>query len=765
MWKQVIFLSNTIQIAVRTLVEHVFSSGSIDSRFRSQSTLLDGTRIHQKIQKTYQESDQKEVYLRTDFAFKDLIFTIDGRCDGLLLREGEVTIDEIKSTSLPLEQVEGDGRLVHWAQAKMYAYIYAKDHQLQRIFVQLTYVQVESDEKKYIKKSFTLEELEVFVHEVVEKYYPYAKLLYDHRKVRNESSKQLVFPFDSYRAGQRKLAGAVYKTLSEEKSLFVKAPTGIGKTISTLFPAVKALGEGYLNRIFYLTAKTITRTTAEEAVGRMRSCGLCLKSVTITAKDKVCFKDETKCQKDYCEFADGYYDRINEAILDIVANESSMNRDVIENYASKHSVCPFEFSLDLAYVADTIICDYNYIFDPRVSLKRMFEEQKKSTLLLVDEAHNLVDRGREMFSASLNKDLFHQIKKEFKSVNKAIYDSVNKINSWFISLKKINGAQTEFTLEQLEDKLVLLLNQFMEAAEPVLQKETSPNLLELYFKVNAFLKIVDFLDDHYVIYGEQDRNDVTLKLFCIDPSKLLLKMGKGYRSKVFFSATLSPLPYYQDILGGKEEDYLVSIPSPFREEQTDIFIKPLSTRYRDRDRTKEKIVSMVHSLIANRPGNYLIFFPSYHYLLAVYEQFVKEFPEISTLLQGSGMSEEEREAFLEQFKPNQTETLIGFAVLGGVFSEGVDLKGDRLNGVVVIGVGLPQLCYERNLIKDHFNRKEKNGYDYAYVYPGMNKVLQAGGRLIRSEEDHGTIVLVDDRFLHQQYQSLLPPEWRNFTIM
>ncbi|MDR7078249.1 Rad3-related DNA helicase [Neobacillus niacini] len=756
-------MSNTIQIAVRTLVEHVFSSGSIDSRFRSQSTLLDGTRIHQKIQKTYQESDQKEVYLRTDHAFKDLIFTIDGRCDGLLFREGEVTIDEIKSTSLPLDQLEGDGRLVHWAQAKMYAYIYAKDQQLQEIFVQLTYVQVESDEKKYIKKSFTLGELEVFVNEVVENYYPYAKLLYDHRKERNESSKHLVFPFDSYRAGQRKLAGAVYKTISEEKSLFVKAPTGIGKTISTLFPAVKALGEGYLNRIFYLTAKTITRTTAEEAVGRMRSCGLCMKSVTITAKDKVCFKDETKCQKDYCEFADGYYDRINEAIIDIVANESSMNRNVIENYARKHTVCPFEFSLDLAYVADTIICDYNYIFDPRVSLKRMFEEQKKSTLLLVDEAHNLVDRGREMFSASLNKNLFLQIKKEFKNVNKAIYDSVNKINSWFISLKKINGEQTEFTLEQLEDKLVLLLNQFMEAAEPVLQKEGSLNLLELYFKVNAFLKIVDFLDDHYVIYGEQDRNDVTLKLFCIDPSKLLLKIGKGYRSKVFFSATLSPLPYYQDILGGKAEDYLLSIPSPFREEQTDIFIKPLSTRYRDRERTKEKIVSMIHSLVKNRPGNYLIFFPSYHYLLTVYEQFVKEYPEISTLHQGAGMSEEEREAFLEQFKPNLTETLIGFAVLGGVFSEGVDLKGDRLNGVVVIGVGLPQLCYERNLIKDHFNKKGKNGYDYAYIYPGMNKVLQAGGRLIRSEEDQGTIVLVDDRFLQRHYQNLLPAEWRGFT--
>ncbi|MEH7246274.1 ATP-dependent DNA helicase [Neobacillus niacini] len=758
-------MTNTIQIAVRSLVEHVYSSGSIDNRFRSQSTLLEGTRIHQQIQSTYKESDQKEVYLRTDLVFKDLIFTIDGRCDGLLFWKDEVTIDEIKSTSLPLDQLESDGLPVHWAQAKMYAYIYSKDHDLEKINVQLTYVQTESDDRKYLKKCFTFKELEGFAYEVVENYYPFAKLLDDHRQERNISSKQLVFPFESYRSGQRKLAGAVYKTISEKKSLFVKAPTGIGKTISTFFPAVKAFGEEDVNRIFYLTAKTITRTTAEEAASRMRSCGLCMKSVTITAKDKVCFKDETKCQKDYCEFADGYYNRINEAILDIVANESLMNRDVLEEYARKHTVCPFEFSLDLAYVADAIICDYNYIFDPRVSLKRLLEEQKKSTLLLVDEAHNLVDRGREMFSASLTKEHFLQLKKEFKTINKVIYDCANKINSWFISLKKNSDDQHEFTIDELDEGLIVLLNQFVEAAQPVLQLETSPNLLELYFNANAFLKIVDLLDDHYVIYGEKVKNDVTLKLFCIDPSKLLKKMGKGYRSKVFFSATLSPLPYYQDILGGQAEDYSLSVPSPFNEEQTDIFIKPLSTRYRDRERTKENIISMIYSLIQNRPGNYLIFFPSYHYLLSVYEQFVNEFPEINTILQESGMSEEERAAFLEQFKPNQSDTRIGFAVLGGVFSEGVDLKGDRLNGVVVIGVGLPQLCYERNLIKEHFNMKKKNGYDYAYVYPGMNKVLQAGGRLIRSEEDYGTIVLVDDRFLQKHYQSLLPLEWRNFIVI
>ncbi|MEH7502661.1 ATP-dependent DNA helicase [Neobacillus drentensis] len=757
-------MSEAIHISVRTLVEHVFRSGSIDSRFRSPSTLLDGTRIHQKIQKTYQDSDQKEVYLRTEIPFDDFSFIIDGRCDGLLFREDEVIIDEIKSFSQPSEQLEQGGYPVHWAQAKLYAYMYAMDNDLQEIFVQLTYVHVETLVKTYFKKKYQFSELVTFVGKVIEEYVPYAKLLHEHRKKRNESCKELAFPFDSYREGQRKLAGVVYKTILDEKNLFAKAPTGIGKTISTLFPSVKAIGEGLLNRVCYLTAKTITRTTAEEAFKKMRSGGLCMSSITMTAKDKVCFKDETVCQKDYCEFANGYYDRINEAILDILTNETGMSREVIEIYAKKHTVCPFEFSIDLAYAVDCIICDYNYIFDPRVSLKRLFEEQKKQTALLIDEAHNLVDRGREMFSASLNKELFLQLKKEFKGVNQAIFEAASKLNAWFISLKKENPDKHEFTVDQLDEELIEHLIHFVECSEQVLQTETSQTLLEAYFMVNNFLKITELLDEHYVIYAEKIKNDLTVKLFCIDPSKLLKQMGKGYRSKIFFSATLSPLSYYQDILGGEEEDYAISIRSPFSSEQVDVYINPLSTRYRDRDQTKDSIVSAIQSLIKNRPGNYFIFFPSYQYLLTVYDQFKQKDAETRTMIQATGMTETEREAFLEAFKPNQTETLLGFAVLGGIFSEGVDLIGDRLNGVVVVGVGLPQLCFERNLIKEHFYQKGKNGYDYAYVYPGMNKVLQAGGRLIRSEEDHGTIVLIDDRFLQRQYQMLMPLEWQQYTV-
>ncbi|NRD79632.1 ATP-dependent DNA helicase [Bacillus sp. BRMEA1] len=758
-------MSNEMKISVRNLVEYVFRSGSIDSRFRPQNSLNDGTKAHQKIQKTYHEGDQKEVYLKAEIQFKEIMFIIDGRCDGLLFRDGETVIDEIKSFSHPLEFVEKDGHPVHWAQAKMYAYLVASDQRLEKISVQLTYVQLETEEKRMMKKTFHFKQLEVFAFEVLEQYTPYAMLLLEHQKKRNESSKELVFPFPSYRKGQRKLAGAVYKSFAEEKNLFMKAPTGIGKTISTLFPAVKAMGEGIINRVFYLTSKTITRTTAEEAFSQMRSWGLCLNSLTITAKEKVCFKEETVCQKEYCEYANGYYDRINEAIIDILKNEKGITREIIETYARKHRVCPFEYSIDLAYMSDAVICDYNYVFDPRVSLKRILEEQKKSSALLIDEAHNLVDRGREMFSASLNKKMFLQVKKEFKGLNKTIYNSANHINSQFNALKKKLGEKREDTLEQLDDIWIEILEQFSLNAESLLKNVHHLHLLEAFYAVQNFLKIAELLDEHYVIYVENNPNNVLLKLFCMHPAKQLKQMGRGYRSKVFFSATLSPMPYYFDILGGEAEDFQFSIPSPFEARQTDVFIKPLSTRFHDRNQTVDSIVTMIQSLLESRPGNYLIFFPSYQYLVMVFEAFKKRDQQTTTIVQESAMTEVKREAFLAAFQPNQKGNLLGFAVLGGIFSEGVDLQGERLNGVVVVGVGLPQVCFERNLMKAHFEEMGRNGFDYAYIYPGMNKVLQAGGRLIRSETDFGTIVLVDDRFLHAKYHSLLPDEWKNYTIL
>lgn len=764
----------SVSISVRSLVEYVYRSGSIDAEFRTSTSLIEGTKAHQEIQKQYEAEDQREVYVSAEIEHGELLFVIDGRCDGLLKHEDGLTVDEIKSTSSDLSLIAEDSYPVHWAQAKCYAYMVAKDMGLTQIQVQLTYMQVVTKELKRFVVVTSFEELEQFVFDMVQRYYPYAQARKEHEQRRNQSIKELMFPYESYRQGQRKLAGAVYKSIEGKHNLFAKAPTGIGKTMSTIFPTVKAIGEGILQRMFYLTAKTITRTAAEEAFGILQNKGLHLNTVTITAKEKVCFQEEVRCTKEHCEFANGYYDRINEAVLDLFHNETAMTRTVIEKYARKHLICPFEFSLDVAYVSDAVICDYNYIFDPRVNLKRMFEEQKRQTVLLVDEAHNLVDRARDMYSSTLNKSDFLEIQREFKNIRSEVHDAAKAINRYLISVRKQMNDSLMQVRKELPDELIGLLELYISEVESELAAPSSglsrysgTSLLDTYFSAINFVRISKLYDERYATLIEIDKNEVIIKLFCLDPSYLLKQMGKGYRSQIYFSATLSPLSYFMDALGAGEDDYSISVPSPFSKEQLEVIIQPISTRYQDRERSQEPIARSIYELVCHRPGNYLVFFPSYAYMNSVYEAF-KEFPgeqsEMSILIQQNQMSEEEKERFLASYEANRKDSLIGFAVIGGSFSEGIDLVGDRLTGVIVVGVGLPQLGAERNLIKSYMDSIGKSGYDYAYVYPGMNKVQQAGGRLIRSETDSGVLLLIDDRYLQPRYQQLLPEEWRDYKV-
>ncbi|MBM7587795.1 Rad3-related DNA helicase [Bacillus pakistanensis] len=755
-----------IRISIRNLVEYVYSSGSIDHRFRVSSSMTEGTRAHQKLQKNYHENDLIEESLKMELPFEEYTFILEGRSDGILFRENEVIIDEIKSTRKDLQEISEDSYLVHWAQAKCYAYIYAKQNQLEQISVQLTYVHVETEKIKQFTKSYNQQELECFVEETVMKYEPFASLLFYQKGERNESIKHLSFPFTKFRKGQREFAGAVFKTIKEEKNLFSNAPTGTGKTISTLFPTVKALGDTKADRMFYLTAKTITRTTGEEAFSLMKEKGLSLKSLTITAKDKICFKNETICQKDYCEFADGYYDRINEAVLDILRNENQLTREVIEKYAKIHRVCPFEYSIDLSYLVDAVICDYNYIFDPRVSLKRQMDEQKKRTVLLIDEAHNLVDRARDMFSANLLKSSFFKLKNEYRGLNEEIYQAAKELNAYFLRMKSHCEKGNHFIRKDLDKELMEMVELFTQATEKELVKGSQdPDLLEAYFQALSFMRLSSFFDERFVLFVEVGKNEIQIKQFCLDPSNLLETISKPYLSSVYFSATLQPFGYYFEMLGGHSDDYRFEIGSPFLKENVEVYVNPLSTRFHDRSNSVEKIVKLMSKLVIERPGNFLVFFPSYTYMNEVANAFQDEDLKVDILIQTSQMTENEREDFLQHFQPSLEKSLVGFAVLGGVFSEGIDLKGDRLNGVVVVGVGLPQISLERNIIKEFFQNKGKNGYDYSYVYPGMNKVLQAGGRLIRTERDRGIIVLVDDRFLKPKYQALLPDEWKVHRII
>ena len=757
-----------IKIPVRQLVEYVFRSGSIQSGFRTASTLSEGTRAHLKVQKAYGENDESEVFLQTELIYENLCFVIEGRCDGLLRIGDEITVDEIKSTSGNIVAITEDSHPVHWAQAKCYAFMYAKQHGLSKMNVQLTYVQKDTEEKKQFMREFSFDELKDFMYEVIKGYMPFAKWAQEHKLARNSSIKNLGFPYTEYRKGQRQLAVSVYKTILENKTLFASAPTGIGKTISTLFPSVKAIGEGVIEKLFYLTAKTTTRQTAEEAFQLMDHNGLIMKIVTITAKDKVCFTDEGICDKAHCPFAEGHYDRINDAVIDILANETAMGQEIIADYANKHRVCPFEYSLELAYIADAVICDYNYIFDPRVSLQRMFADQRKQTILLVDEAHNLVSRAREMYSASLNKAMFLDLQREFKNKNRKISEAAKLLNHFFIKFKKQAGEEKFLVFKEVPEEMNALAERFVSEAEIELIQGTEGDsgefLLDAYFAVLGWTRIAKLYDERYVTYIEIDRNHVEMKMFCQDPSLLVQQAGKSFKARIYFSATLSPIDYYMGMLGGDKKDYAISIQSPFTIEQTDVWIRPLSTRYRDREKSILPIVKIIEDAVKTRTGNYLIFFPSYQYMNRVYEEWTSK-DGLLTIIQSPGMEEAEREAFLGQFQQDVTVPVVGFAVLGGIFSEGVDLIGDRLSGVIIVGVGLPQMSNESELIKKHFSASGKNGYDYAYVFPGMNKVLQAGGRLIRSETDTGRIVLIDDRFLQPKYQKMLPREWKDFQIL
>ncbi|WP_226002475.1 ATP-dependent DNA helicase [Paenibacillus sp. BJ-4] len=769
-------MKEPIHISVRPLVEYVHRSGSIHSGFRSNSSMLEGTRVHQVIQKGYKEHDRKEVYLRTEIPYQDALFMIEGRCDGLIELDGVWTVDEIKSISHPLEDIQGDGQLVHWAQAFLYAYMIAREEQHHSMQVQLTYVQAHGEDIRRFRRELSFAELESFAQEMIAGYAPYAFLLRAHAEQRDASIATLDFPFDTYRSGQRTLAGSVYKTIAEGVSLFAKAPTGIGKTISTLFPAIKAIGEGLVSRVYYVTARTTTRAAAEEAYAKMQTQGLHMHVVTLTAKDKICFKDENDCDAGACSMCEGYYDRINGAVSDILANETLMTRTVIEHYARKHRVCPFEFSLDVAYASDGIISDYNYVFDPRISLKRLLEEHKRKGVVLVDEAHNLVERGRDMFSADMLKSPFLELKREFKLLSPEIAAAASAVNAHMITLRKRYADTGKAVETSSPQEMLELLTPFVEAAERELvagggvsdaHRASSTGaayalLLETYFAAQNMLRIAALYDERYVTYIEAGRSEVRVKLFCLDPSHLLGQAIKGYRSAIYFSATLAPLAYYRDMLGAKEEDYTLQVPSPFYQEQWDVRLLPLSIRYRDRERSKGAIVDMLAGLAEERKGNILVFFPSYPYLREVYEEFMSRDVLADTLVQSPGMTEPERDRFLEAFQPGQERTLLGFAVLGGVFAEGIDLPGDRLNGVVVVGVGLPQIGAERDVLREYFSEQGRNGFNYAYVYPGMNKVLQAGGRLIRTEQDEGLLVLVDDRFAKEPYASLLPEEWRSY---
>ncbi|WP_099224901.1 ATP-dependent DNA helicase [Listeria costaricensis] len=758
-----------IQISVRRLAEFVFQSGSIDSRLVTPDRALLGAKIHRQLQKLEGDDYEAEVSLKIELERDGLQFVIDGRADGIV--DGN-KIDEIKSTMRPYGEIEGDGYEVHWAQAVIYAYIYADQEDRDAMDVQLRYYHITEEMVTTFERHYTYEELQGYFDSLLDKYLVFAQFMTNWQERRDQSLNELTFPYDGYRKGQRELSIAVYRTVEQGSRLFAEAPTGIGKTMSTLFPAFKAMGEAKTDKIFYLTAKTITRQVAEDALEELRRRGLRAKTVTLVAKDKICFLNERRCDPDHCPFANGYYDRLNEALFDLLQNEDALTRETIEHYAKKHVICPFELSLDAALFCDVITCDYNYLFDPTVYLRRFFSDQSGDYTFLVDEAHNLVDRAKKMYSADLSlrqlEELHAEIAGPGKKLDKALAKLVQDMKA--VGEKCEPGAGSYSQAEPF-DSVEKDLEVFAAAVkEWLLVNPEAPGqemVLRTFFAANHFLKISELYSDKFVTLVAQG-DDTVLRLICLDPSELLeekLKLGKA---QVLFSATFSPMDYYAGLLGGAddEETSRMMFPSPFHPDRLKIIVDShISTRYHARKHSNLELAETLAAFADSKQGNYLFFFPSYRYMEDVYYQFRELRPDVKTILQAPDLSEAEREAFLAEFQPDNEGTFVGFGILGGLFSEGVDLKGDRLIGVAVIGVGLAQPSDEQELVKAYYDELNSQGFHYAYQIPGMNKVLQAGGRVIRGEADHGALLLIDDRYTERRYQELFPRHWQHFSVV
>ena len=760
-----------IRISVRSLVEFILREGDIDNRVSGsmeKDAMLLGGKIHRKIQSRMGTNYTAEVPLKIQMPCDGFVLQIEGRADGVLKDDGKVLIDEIKGILRSLEHLEVPVP-VHLAQAKCYAYIYAVQNSLKCIDVQMTYCQMETEEIRRFCQEFEFQELQTWFQDLVTQYEKWAKFEIEWRNVRNDSIRQIEFPFP-YREGQRDLVVSVYRTILRKKKLFIQAPTGVGKTMATVFPAVRAMGEGLGEKIFYLTAKTIMRTVAEQAFSLLKEKGLLYKTITLTAKEKICFCEEAECNPDACPYAKGHFDRVNDAVFDLITHSGDWSREVLEEQAKKHMVCPFEMSLDVSNWADAVICDYNYAFDPQAHLKRFFSESGKGEyLFLIDEAHNLVERGREMYSASLYKEDLLEVRKLVKAEDPKLAKGLSECNQQFLELKReCEHYQILKSVSHIALKLMNVLSKLEDYLEECKDAEKKKRVLDFYFAVRSFLNVHDIMDENYVIFSEMmEDGRFQIKLFCVNPAVNLQNYLEQGNSTIFFSATLLPVHYYKKLLSVEKDDYAVYAHSSFPQENKFLFIgTDVSTRYTRRgESTYQRFARYIAVMAEQKKGNYMAFFPSYRFLEEVHTCFLEYVDhEVDSICQVSYMDEEQREEFLEEFEQEREKSLVAFCVMGGIFSEGIDLTDDKLIGAVIAGTGLPQVCTEREILKQYFNAADMDGFDYAYLYPGMNKVLQSAGRVIRTESDRGVILLLDDRFRAMRYREVFPREWQQYQL-
>ena len=757
------------KVSVRELVAFVHNEESIDNRKQSNHTALEGSKIHRKLQQSMDENYQSEVSLKTVYQGKQFDIQLEGRCDGIWQKENQIIIDEIKTGEHTFEQLEDVTLQLFMAQAKIYAYIYALQEKLEEVVVMVRYFCTQDEKIDEYQNQYSFDELNNYYQETMKEYEKWLIFLDKYRQNRQKKLQALQFPYNNYRKGQRELSIAVYRTLSQEKCLFMEAPTGTGKTLSTLFPALKAMGEYNQGRIFYLTAKTITRQVALDTMKLFEEQQSEIKTIEISAKEKICFMNECKCNPDYCPFAKNYYQKQKLAIWDLLNNGHFYSREQISEVAKKYECCPFELSLDLSLYSDVIVCDYNYLFDPQVYLKRFFELEETDSYFLVDEGHNLISRAREMYSKALSLQLIKDFKKLLPKHHRKHHKILQQFIEYCEESRKLLKDQDYLFQKELPDKLIDLGYRWSEYFRDFLLelKDEIPTWLQnLYFDLMSFLKISEYYDDHFTFLVELVNHELQFKIFCLDPAHFIkqkLDFGKG---SVLFSATLSPVQYYQNLLVGHTDDLTFRQSSPFNQNQFQVLVADyLPMTYKYRSQVVDSLCELIKKATDIKAGNYFCFFPSFSYMEEVYQRYIQLYPEAEVLIQSRELKDVEKEAFLANFQAQNEQVVLGFCVLGGVFSEGIDLKKNRLIGSIIVSVGLPQISKEQEELKRYFDEKNQQGFYYIYQLPGFNKMMQAAGRVIRTEEDRGVILLIDQRFSRKDHMQLYPSHWSKGVVV
>ncbi|MDI6452787.1 helicase C-terminal domain-containing protein [Peloplasma aerotolerans] len=753
---------------VGELVSFLYSSGDLSSETFQNVSLLDGTRAHQHLQSKYSLTDQAEVPIHFEWHNDDYMILLSGRIDGLLLKDEILIIEEIKSTRLLIFSDDFSFNNEHLAQLKMYCYMYMRNNNLTDISARVTYIQLSDYQTRYFEFIFDVDLLETFFNESIALYMEWMLRLEAHQEKKKSSLESLYFPFDQYRRGQREMMSAVYQTMMEDDILYAIAPTGIGKTMASLFSTLKSLHEDN-QKIFYLTAKTAGKQIALQTMDMLHEAGLHTKTLEITSKDAICFLDKRECAPEKCPFAKGFFDRLQEATKDIFDNETLLDRKTVERYARKHMVCPFEFGLYVSYYVDVIICDYNYVFDPRTHLIRYFDEDQYKPLLLIDEAHNMVSRSRDMYSSTLYKSDFIKLRRLASKLKPSIKNAVRKVLDAFDIYEEKLGDTLFYSHQVLDEDFLDAVRNLLRKIENSLKENPKypkkTDVLEGYFNLLGFSRIYEFYNDAYLTNVERLDDDIQITIQCLDASSFILDTLKNKTyGAVFFSATLYPIEYYMKLLS-KGQGETLKIQSPFDSSHLRIVLmNQISTRYQDRKQSIHQVVDTIQTVVNSKKGNYIAFFPSYQYMNQVIDQLPNDL-NADLIIQEKEMDQALRVLTVDRFKSINHLSQLAFFVMGGMFAEGIDYIGDMLNGVIIVGVGLPMLNETNNQLKKYYQDQFSQGFDYAYTYPGMNKVVQAVGRVIRSDDDYGVAILIDDRFSQAKYKKLFPMEWKKQSVI